>query len=560
MTEIFRESPELHDAHVDEFFPADARALPTPTTPGYTYFTDYKGRKWTCCTCVRDFLTYAQRVAIKRGLLKQGFDIWQLTGGAAASAGTHSQGGAFDLLLQTSDAWVKFFRDLGATATWRRTTAQGFSAVHLHGVLNGCVHNAPARYQVTEQKSGPPTGGGDGLTGTKPDYHPDPNPYRTWTQGVEAMKKELGLMALTTTSTVTLAPPEISKGSFSRVTGQTAQPGTAYAAGTHVYEYLPAGTTVWKAFHSTPVVNGKSSFYWNFGNDQPIRLRFIPSNATLSKASTSVAVRPAVVDVAALRAEVVTLRSQVTALTTERNRLSGENAALKAEIERLKAANPPEPVPALGVDVSGWQSIEQVRALVANPVNAFVIVKATQGLAFTSEKFDPYRLEAGAKYLGSYHYGEPPQNAVSEMMHYLATVGSGGLLAVDVEYFDHLNPSKTPLTAEQEKALAAYVLHSVRYLHESTGKKPLTYTNWLWLKPIRNGLTVAEWEEVVDIAPLWLAEVAPPGKHEPVDPKPGSTKPWPVWLHQYSYAVDETGEAIDRNYTPDIERLRALVI
>jgi len=140
---------------------------------------------------MKEFLTLAQRVAIKRGLIKMGLDVWQLTGGASASAGTHSQGGAFDLLVQTTDGWVKFFRDLGATASWRRTTAQGFSKVHLHGVLNGCPHNDPARYQVTAEKAGYDGLGYLGRGGK--DYHPAPNPYRTWTQGVTVMKAELAV-------------------------------------------------------------------------------------------------------------------------------------------------------------------------------------------------------------------------------------------------------------------------------------------------------------------------------------------------------------------------------
>lgn len=67
---------------------------------------------------------------------------------------------------------------MGAPATWLRLPPV-FDAAHIHGVLTGCPHNTPAKYQITEQMNG-----GDGLIGTKPDPHPDPLVYRNWKQGI----------------------------------------------------------------------------------------------------------------------------------------------------------------------------------------------------------------------------------------------------------------------------------------------------------------------------------------------------------------------------------------
>lgn len=213
------------------------------------------------------------------------------------------------------------------------------------------------------------------------------------------------------------------------------------------------------------------------------------------------------------------------------------------------------------MDVSGHQTPERVKLLVADPKNEFVIVKATQGLAYVSSGWSGHRDLAGAKYLGSYHYGEPPHPALQEMDHYLAVTEGKGLLAIDVEYFGRGRrvSKEDPLSPAEEVQLATYVLDGARYLREKAGRKALTYTNWLWLPFIRNGCTVAQWDELVDLSPLWLAEIAAPGKHSIVDPKPGSTKNWPVWLHQYAYTADSTGAQVDRDWTPDLNVLKGQV-
>ena len=161
-------------------------ALPTPSTPGYASF-----RGFTCCDCLAAWLPVYEALAWFRGLITDSIDIWQLTGGAADSAGTHSQGGAFDI-FQTTNAHVALAREMGAPASWRRSIAQGFTKTHTHGVLTGCPHNSPARYQITAQRrgynglgvgpAGSPYAGMAGYGGK--DYHPDPLVYRTWSQGV----------------------------------------------------------------------------------------------------------------------------------------------------------------------------------------------------------------------------------------------------------------------------------------------------------------------------------------------------------------------------------------
>lgn len=546
MTEqaFVRELPDVHDegAGVPAFPAGTSERAITAASPGYGYFTDYKGNRWLCCDCVNTFLTLAQRLAIKKGMIKQGLDVWQLTGSAAASAGTHTQGGAFDLLLQTSDAWVKFFRDLGATATWRRTTAQGFAKVHLHGVLNGCPHNSPARYQVTEQKSGPPAGGGDGLTGTKPDYHPDPNPYRTWTQGVQEMKRLLGDLAVSPATSLVIAPQSNIKGGFSLLTART----PTLVAGTHVYEYETTAKT-WAPFKSIVPVKGASSTYWSFGGTHRVRVRYVPKDPLQAKPSTSAPLQVRTYDLAAQTA----LAAQVPGLKTLTAEQQQQIATLKARIAELEAKQEPDPpapsvpVPALGVDVAGYQTVAQIKALPADV--QFIIVKATEGLTYDSPLYVQQTLAAAGRLTGSYHFAWPEQDVVKEAQHYLQTAkpASGQIVALDLE---HDGASTWP-------ARVAYALAWLRYVENATGAIPLVYVNWTWIKGLRSAATVAEWEELTTF-PLWLAEwTKTPGQHSSVDAKPGSSSQWDVLIHQYD-VIDN----IDRNWTPDLNALRSIAV
>lgn len=293
--EFVRESPQDHDAAAGQPLPeveAGTRSLPTPSTPGYTVFTDYKGGRWTCCDCVFEWLTHAQKVAIKRGMLKQGFDVWQLTGGASASANTHTQGAAMDFLFQINDAWVKFFRDNGATGTWRRTVSQGFSRDHLHAVLRGCPHDAPCHYQLVEQKDGPPAGGGDGLTGTRPDYHADPVAYITWQTAVERFKRELAPVTPTTV-TLTAFPATVVKHNTVVLTAKA----TPVVAGTFVFGYQTADGV--KTFRTVATSAGTAAASGTPGGDVIYTIEFRPTDTAKYKGSKAEK-RVEVVDVLAL--------------------------------------------------------------------------------------------------------------------------------------------------------------------------------------------------------------------------------------------------------------------
>ncbi len=154
--------------------------MPTASTPGYGTF---RGR--VACNCLRAWLPVFEKELLRRGVIKQSIDIAQLTGGASASAGTHSQGGAADV-WQDDPTTIKIAREMGAAA-WARTKAQGFDP-HCHLVLNGCPHNSPARYQINAlalEKNGL---GWMGLQGR--DDGPAPRKLRTYTAGIRWAKKQ----------------------------------------------------------------------------------------------------------------------------------------------------------------------------------------------------------------------------------------------------------------------------------------------------------------------------------------------------------------------------------
>jgi hypothetical protein len=153
-----------------------------PVYPDYVVY--FRGKP--CCPCLKRWLPIFEKELLRRGLIKHNIDIYQLIGNAAASAGTHSRGGAFDI-AQFSDAQLRVARDMGADATWHRGPPS-FSPQHAHGVLRGCPHNWPVAYQigaVDDGYNGLGTGGRGG-----PDDGPRPLSHRTWKQGIKWAKQQ----------------------------------------------------------------------------------------------------------------------------------------------------------------------------------------------------------------------------------------------------------------------------------------------------------------------------------------------------------------------------------
>lgn len=147
----------------------------------------FRGRP--ACECLAEWLVAYEKLLLAEGVIKFSVDIYQLIGGAKASAGTHSTGGAYDIAQIQPEA-IRIAREMGAAA-WARTPAQGFSPSHQHGVLNGCPHNGPARYQIAEYLRGE-----NGLKGSAEDDGPRILPLRTWQEGIRWSRRKLRIARL----------------------------------------------------------------------------------------------------------------------------------------------------------------------------------------------------------------------------------------------------------------------------------------------------------------------------------------------------------------------------
>jgi hypothetical protein len=150
------------------------------------YWYDTNGRRWTVCRCLQLWLSAYQAELLRRGLIREGLDVYQTIGSAAASAKTHSLGGCADLRQWTTDQ-LRVARNMGAAA-WKRDAdpndgQPNMSPTHTHLSLKGCPHaHKSAKAQVVSCDHGH-----NGLAGNGPDDGPRDGvqwPLRTWEQGI----------------------------------------------------------------------------------------------------------------------------------------------------------------------------------------------------------------------------------------------------------------------------------------------------------------------------------------------------------------------------------------
>lgn len=158
-----------------------------------------------CCACQAEWLPVLQAEAIRRGFIQRTIDFYQLIGGAKQSGGTHSTGGAFDV-QQGQNGFIRLCRDMGADATWRRPKNwdRKGGIAHTHGVMRGCPHNGPARYQITSTSQGVDHGR-NGLANYGADDGPRPLSKRSWSAGIKWAANQVPITRATKKWTVTKA-------------------------------------------------------------------------------------------------------------------------------------------------------------------------------------------------------------------------------------------------------------------------------------------------------------------------------------------------------------------
>lgn len=150
-----------------------------------SYAVDFRGHP--ACPCQAAWLPVFEATAQAHGILRGPLPLSQLIGGAAASGGTHADGGADDTYPLTGidvPAYVALSRQMGADATWHRPFNWDFEGgvEHVHRVLTGCPHNSPARYQIDAVRAD--FNGLGHLGHGAPDNGPRPLSNRTWREGI----------------------------------------------------------------------------------------------------------------------------------------------------------------------------------------------------------------------------------------------------------------------------------------------------------------------------------------------------------------------------------------
>jgi hypothetical protein len=152
------------------------------------------------CPCQAAWLPVYERNAQRLGYIPGALHLFQLIGGNPKSGGTHLDGGAGD--WSYAPGLVGLARKMGADATWQRPfNWDGKNGIeHIHSVLRGCPHNAPARYQIDAVDAGFNGLGNGGRAA--PDKGPRPLSGRTWREGIAwALQEEDDAMALTEAQT-----------------------------------------------------------------------------------------------------------------------------------------------------------------------------------------------------------------------------------------------------------------------------------------------------------------------------------------------------------------------
>lgn len=159
----------------------------------FPYAVDFRG--FWACPCQAAWIPAVEAEANRRGWLIGELHIWQLIGGAPASGGTHTHGGASDF-AQFDPRMIWLYRQMGADASWHRPhnwdNAGGME--HAHTVLTGCPHNSPAAYQIDAVRA---DYNGLGYQGhAAPDDGPRPLSGRTWQQGIAWAKEQAQMTIL----------------------------------------------------------------------------------------------------------------------------------------------------------------------------------------------------------------------------------------------------------------------------------------------------------------------------------------------------------------------------
>lgn len=514
-------------------------ALPTASTPGFTAYPGVLYGPDVACSCLARWLYLFRKLCVAKGLGDPA--VWQLTGGNSLSGGTHTLGGVYDL-GGVAYARSMLAREAGAVDWGRNWTGN----VHSHGII-ACPHNDPAAYQraacIVYRRDGL---GYMGLAG--PDPLPPPSRWRTYQEGIDWMKSELSRLNGTEEISVSDAAYIIEqnktiaemvayvqkqvKAVATQITAEDAEDDAQFA------QLLAAVNGVDEAVWDTKVRRGDT---------------YVPVIQEVADGK-SIALRVEEV-LAGLGAKVDAANAALAA-----NDLDGVKAALEALRVTVEEAHPkaePAKVPATqyGVDVSGWQTVERVDTVTADPKYGFVIVKASQGESSGNAAHDSQVAEVREAGLcvGHYHFAECDQDPIKELDNFLARAKpqKGDIIALDAEDWDQKDhPERMANTPWTQRV--NFVLTWLEEAERRLGVRPPLYVNWTWIKGLRTAATPEQWARLTRFE-VWMAQwflngvPVKPGEYDHIDGKDGTPDGWRVFMHQWT----NNDNGLDGNYLPD---------
>lgn len=145
------------------------------------------------CSCQVKWFPVFETELMQLNIIDRPLRLAQLIGDAKASAKVHTGGGCADW-WETDIRIAQIAREMGAPATWPRTTGSFADNQHTHSGIRGCPHMASGGLaQIREVDLG-----GDGLLGTAPD-DPRLSPHlngRTWQEGIAWAKRRQRIRAI----------------------------------------------------------------------------------------------------------------------------------------------------------------------------------------------------------------------------------------------------------------------------------------------------------------------------------------------------------------------------
>lgn len=170
-----------------------AKPAPKPAPPKETTMPTFRGRP--ACTCLVAWLPVYESALRAAGIIHESIDIYQLIGTSSKSAGTHSKGGAYDIAQRSREA-IRVARNMGAAAFDRPPNwDHAGGGAHQHGVLVGCPHNSPARYQIDALNAGYNGLGRGGRGGRDTGPRAGLFPLKTWQAGIKQSQGDWSTMA-----------------------------------------------------------------------------------------------------------------------------------------------------------------------------------------------------------------------------------------------------------------------------------------------------------------------------------------------------------------------------